>query len=34
MYRAGVGQLAPFQRAWPALSTDVQSWFETQLACS
>ena len=34
MYRASVGQLAPFQRAWPALSADLQSWFETQLACS
>jgi cytosine/adenosine deaminase-related metal-dependent hydrolase len=33
MYRANVGQLAPFQRAWPALSADVQNWFETQLAC-
>jgi cytosine/adenosine deaminase-related metal-dependent hydrolase len=34
MYRSSAGRLTPFQRAWPALSADVQSWFETQLACS
>jgi hypothetical protein len=34
MYRSSAGRLTPFQRAWPALLADVQSWFETQLACS
>jgi cytosine/adenosine deaminase-related metal-dependent hydrolase len=33
MYRTSAGQLAPFQRAWPALSASLQDWFETQMHC-
>jgi cytosine/adenosine deaminase-related metal-dependent hydrolase len=33
IYRANVRQLAPFQLAWPSLSTSLQNWFETQLGC-
>jgi cytosine/adenosine deaminase-related metal-dependent hydrolase len=33
IYRANVGQLSNLQRAWPALSPSLQSWFEAQLDC-
>jgi cytosine/adenosine deaminase-related metal-dependent hydrolase len=34
IYRAGAERLAPFQRAWPKLSTAVQHWFEAHMQCS
>jgi cytosine/adenosine deaminase-related metal-dependent hydrolase len=33
MYRANVGRLARFQRAWPLLSERLSGWFEQQLTC-
>jgi cytosine/adenosine deaminase-related metal-dependent hydrolase len=33
LYRTSAKQLAPFQRAWPALAAGVQDWFETELHC-
>jgi cytosine/adenosine deaminase-related metal-dependent hydrolase len=34
IYRASAARLSGFQRAWPQLSTPLQDWFETRLACS
>jgi cytosine/adenosine deaminase-related metal-dependent hydrolase len=34
MYRASAERLAPFQRAWPKLSSGLQHWFETHMQCS
>jgi cytosine/adenosine deaminase-related metal-dependent hydrolase len=34
IYRASADRLAPFQRAWPKLSSGVQHWFETHMRCS
>lgn len=33
-YRANVGQLSGFQRAWRPLAASLENWFETQLTCS
>ena len=32
-YRANVGKLSHFQRAWRPLSASLENWFETQLTC-
>jgi cytosine/adenosine deaminase-related metal-dependent hydrolase len=33
IYRANAKKLSGLQRAWPALSTSLQSWFEAHLDC-